>query len=211
MHRRGSRGTRPAVGRLHLDRPEGWPQSVAAAGELDGVPVLATGSVDGAVWVWDRRTLSPTPGQASVRAHFAGPFVQLPPYVLEQGWDLLYVKPNLEQATSVALGNVPEYGESSPWRVVGRRGCTRSPTGRRLRSRRSASSCPVRGDRIAQQADRAGHRIDRWQRRGWDRAAGTRVAGLYVDDPITDLTVESNRVILRTATHGDYALELKEP
>jgi hypothetical protein len=45
----------------------------------------------------------------------------------------------------------------------------------------------------------------------WDPVAGTRVAGLALDDPITNLAVDSGRVLLRTATHGDYALELKEP
>ena len=194
---------------LDLDRPEGWPQSVAAAGEVDGVPVIATGSVDGAVWVWDRRTLA----RAGERPRaIAGPFVELPSYVLEQGWDLLYVKPNLEQATSVALGNVPGYGAIVAVACGGRARMYTIADGKRIENaadRASAVQCVAIGSlngRTVLVTGSTGGNVA-----VWDPAAGTRVAGLYVDDPITDLTVDSNRVILRTATHGDYALELKEP
>ncbi|RZT13177.1 hypothetical protein EV649_6366 [Kribbella sp. VKM Ac-2569] len=197
---------------LDPDRPEGWPQSVAAAGELDGVPVIATGSVDGAVWVWDRRTLSPASREGERPRAIAGPFVELPSYVLEQGWDLLYVKPNLEQATSVALGNVPGYGAIVAVACGGRARVYTITDGKRIENpadRASAVQCVAIGSlntRTVLVTGSTGGNVA-----VWDPAAGTRIAGLYVDDPITHLAVDSGRILLRTATHGDYALELKEP
>ncbi|WP_410792627.1 hypothetical protein [Kribbella sp. C-35] len=201
-------GPRP----LDLERPEAWPQSVAAAGEVDGVPVIATGSVDGAVWVWDRRTLSPARREGKRPRAIAGPFVDLPSYVLEQGWALLYVKPNLEQATSVALGNLPGYGAVVAVACGGRARLYTIADGKRIENpadRASAVECVALGSlnrRTVLVTGSTGGNVA-----VWDPAAGTRIAGLYVDDPIIRLTVDSDRVVLRTATHGDYALELKEP
>ncbi|TDW81914.1 hypothetical protein EV137_7925 [Kribbella pratensis] len=197
---------------LDLDRPEGWPQSVAATGEVDGVPVIATGSVEGAVWVWDRRTLSPDHREGERPRAIAGPFVELPSYVLEQGWNLLYAKPNLEQATSVALGNLPGYGGVVAVACGGRARVYTITDGKRIESpadRASAVQCVAVGSlntRTVLVTGSTGGNVA-----VWDPAAGTRVAGLYVDDPITQLAVDSGRILLRTATHGDYALELKEP
>jgi WD40 repeat protein len=191
---------------LELDRPEGWPQSVAAVGEVDGVPVIATGSVEGAVWVWDKRTL----GGERPRA-IAGPFVELPSYVLEQGWDLLYAKPNLEQATSVALGNVTGYGAIVAVACGGEARMYAVADGKRIENaadRASAVECVALGSlntRTVLVTGSTGGNVA-----VWDPATGTRIAGLYVDDPITNLAVDSGRILLRTATHGDYALELKE-
>jgi hypothetical protein len=200
-------GSRPRP--LDLDRPEAWPQSVAAAGGLDGVPVIATGSVDGAVWVWDRRTLA---GAGARPRAIAGPFVELPAYVLEQGWNLLYAKPNLEQATSVALGNLPEYGGIVAVACGGQARVYTIMDGKRIENpadRASAVQCVAIGSLNARTVLVTGSTGGNVA--VWDPAAGTRIAGLYVDDPITNLTVDSDRILLRTATHGDYALELKEP
>ena len=197
---------------LHLDRPEAWPQSVAAAGEVDGVPVIATGSVDGAVWVWDRRTLSPARGEGERPRAIAGPFVQLPSYVLEQGWDLLYVKPNLEQATSVALGNLPGHGAIVAVVCGGQARLYTIADGTRLENPAddaAAVQCVAIGSLNARTVLITGSTGGNVA--VWDPAAGTRVAGLYIDDPITNVAVESDRVLVRTATHGDYALELKAP
>ncbi|TCC34014.1 hypothetical protein [Kribbella speibonae] len=193
---------------LDLDRPEDWPQSVAAAGEVDGVPVIATGSVDGAVWIWDRRTLA---GAGERPRAIAGPFVELSSYILEHGWDLLYVKPNLEQATSVALGNLPGHGAIVAVACDGRARLYTISDGKRIENpadRASAVECVAIGslnNRTVLVTGSTGGNVA-----VWDPAAGTRIAGLYVDDPITDATVDSGRILLRTATHGDYALELKE-
>ncbi|MGW6199114.1 hypothetical protein ACWF0M_23410 [Kribbella sp. NPDC055110] len=194
---------------LDLDRPEGWPHSVAAAGELDGMPVIATGSVDGAVWVWDRRTLA---GEGERPRAIAGPFVELPSYVLEQGWDLLYVKPNLEQATSVALGNLPGYGGIVAVACGGQARVYSIADGKRIENpadRASAVQCVAIGTLNARTVLVTGSTGGNVA--VWDPAAGSRIAGLYVDDPITNLAVDSDWILLRTATHGDYALELKEP
>jgi hypothetical protein len=194
--------------RLDLARPETWPQSVAATGEVDGVPVVATGSVDGTVWIWDQRTLAPAQRPRAV----AGPFVQLPPYVLEQGWDLLHVKPSLELATSVALGNLPGHGAVVAVACGGQARLYTIADGTRIENpadRASAVQCVAIGSlnrRTVLVTGSTGGNVA-----AWDPAAGTRVAGLYFDDPITNVAVESDRVLVRTATHGDYALELKEP
>ncbi|MGY4770353.1 hypothetical protein ACXC9Q_25860 (plasmid) [Kribbella sp. CWNU-51] len=193
---------------LDLDRPESWPQTVAATGEVDGVPVVATGSVDGAVWIWDQRTLAPAQRPRAV----AGPFVQLPPYVLEQGWDLLHVKPSLDLATSVALGNLPGHGAVVAAACGGQARLYTIADGTRIENpadRASAVQCVAIGSlnrRTVLVTGSTGGNVA-----AWDPAAGTRVAGLYIDDPITNVAVESDRVLVRTATHGDYALELKEP
>jgi hypothetical protein len=44
----------------------------------------------------------------------------------------------------------------------------------------------------------------------WDPVAGSRVAGLALEDPITNIRIENERIAVRTAASGDYLLELIE-
>jgi hypothetical protein len=203
-------GNRPARDKsggrpLRLDRPEDWPHSVAAVGELDGVPVLATGSVEGAVWIWDARTLS-----SGHPRTVAGPFVQLPPYIPELGWDLLHAKPGLELVTSVALGNLPGRGPVVAAACGGKLGMYSITDGERFEIYADASAVecvalgPVNGRTVLVTGSTGGNLTV------WDPVAGSRVAGLALEDPLTNIRIENERIAVRTAASGDYLLELIE-
>jgi WD40 repeat protein len=211
----GAQPARDASGRRPLapDRPEDWPQSVAVTGELNDVPILVTGSVEGAVWVWDQRTLSPTRRATERPVVVAGPFVQLPEYILEQGWDLLHVKPSLELVTSVALGDLPDHGPIVAAACGGSVRLYAIADGERIESpadEARAVTCvalgAVNGRTLLVTGSTGGNVTV------WDAAAGTRVAGLAIDFPIEHIRFEPDgRISLRTATYGDYTLELIEP
>ncbi|MFI7063746.1 hypothetical protein ACIBL3_22360 [Kribbella sp. NPDC050124] len=204
----GRRPSRDWRGRrsLRADRPADWPQFVAAEGELDGEPVLVTGAVESAAWIW--RT-SPT---GPLRA-IAGPFAELPSYVLEQGWDLLEVKPPLEPVTSVALGNLPGRGAVVATACGGQARLYSVTDGRRIQGPAdgaAAVECVALGEvnrrTVLVTGSTSGNLTV------WDPAAGTRVAGLALDHPIAQVRIEDDgRIVLRTAGSGDYALELVEP
>jgi len=208
--KRNASGERP----LPLDRPEQWPQSVAATGLWDGYPVVATGSVDGAVWIWDAHALEVMlPGERA-RA-VAGPFVELPAYVLERGWDLLYVKPSLEVATSIALGNLPERGAIVAVACGGQARLYTIADGQPITNpadEAAAVECvalgTVNGRTVLVTGSTGGNLTV------WDPTAGTRVAGLALDDPIKDLRIEATadgrgQIAVRTGA-SDYTVQLIE-
>lgn len=202
--------SRNAFGRrpLRLKRPADWPHFVAATGELNGTPVLVTGSVEGAVWIWDQRRIWPW----GLRA-IAGPFVQLAPFVLEHGWDLLAVKPPLERVKSVALGHLPGRGAVVAAACGGQVRLYSVADRKRIESPAddaTAVDCvalgTINGRTVLVTGSTAANLTV------WDPAARTRIAGLALDDPITHIRIDTNeQIALRTATSGDYTLELIEP
>ncbi|MFG1816971.1 hypothetical protein ACGFIF_24660 [Kribbella sp. NPDC049174] len=201
---RDAAGRRPFL----LDRPADWPQFVAAVGDLDGAQVLLTGAVEGAVWIWDQHTIST--GQPRT---IAGPFAQLPPFVLEEGWDLLGVKPPLERVKSVALGDLPGRGPVVAAACAGRARLYAVADGERIESPAddaAAVDCvalgTINGRTVLVTGSTGGNLTV------WDPAARTRVAGLALDDPITHVRIDAgDRIAMRAAGSGDYVLELIEP
>ena len=89
-------------GSFSVNKPEDWPHFVAAKGRLNGAPILATGSIEGSVWIWRRKGSRFTP--------IAGPFNAPSEWILKEGWDGFKRKPSLEPTTSVALGAHPRAG-----------------------------------------------------------------------------------------------------
>jgi hypothetical protein len=89
--------------RLRLDEPREWPQSSACYGIVDGRAVIATGSLDGCVWIWD----------AATRAVVAGPLREVSEERRLGGWEYTpYTKhggPTM--VTSLALGRHPQHGD----------------------------------------------------------------------------------------------------
>lgn len=200
---RNQSGQRP----IPVDRPEDWPLSVAVTGELDGRPILATGSAEGAVWIWDQQTFADERPQI-----VAGPFVELPEHVLVFGWDRLGMKPGLELATSVALGNLADRGPVVAVACGGKVRLYAIAAGERIENPADGAAAvecvalgPVNRRTVLVTGSTGGNLTV------WDPAAGTRVAGLALDDPITNVRIENERIALRTAASGDYLLELKEP
>lgn len=204
-------GNRP----MPLDRPENWPHLVAAEGFWDGSAILATGSVEGAVWIWDAREFEhPRPTE---RPHaIAGPFVRLPPYVLERGWDMLAVKPPIERATSVALGNLPGRGPVVAVACAGRARLYSIADERRIESPadEAAVDClalgPVNGRTVLVTGSTGGNVTV------WDPAASRRVCGLALDEPVMDVRIEAStdgrgQIAVRTGGKSYYTLQLMEP
>jgi len=211
MPPRNESGNRP----MPLDHPENWPQLVAAAGLWDCSPILATGSVEGAVWIWDPRELEARLPTGRPRA-MAGPFTRLPSYVLERGWDLMGVKPSLERATSVALGTLPGGGPVVAVACGGRARLYSVADAEQINSpadEAGAVECvalgPLNGRTVLVTGSTGGNVTV------WDPAASTRVAGLALDDRVRDLRIENatdgrGQIAVRTGT-ASYTLQLIEP
>jgi hypothetical protein len=191
-----------------LDKPENWPYSVAAAGELNDSPIIATGSVEGAVWIWDVASGRPR--------SLAGPFADLPDYVIESGWDYLNVKPPLELASAVALGDHPDRGLIVAVAWNGNVRMYEVPSGRPIQSSsdRAAVVDAVDLGTLNQRAV-----LVTGSTGGvlavWDLATGRRVAALTLDDPITDVRIDGGpdaggQITVRTGAKRDYVFRLIE-
>jgi WD40 repeat protein len=90
-----------AGGAFQLDEPGEWPRSTWAWGQVGDRAAVATGSVAGAVWIWDVVTGRP----------MAGPLVTVSPRVLELGWRGMGYKGSPACVESIAFGRHPDRGD----------------------------------------------------------------------------------------------------
>jgi WD40 repeat protein len=111
---------------LSFDQPEKWPRTALAEGVLEGKPVVVTGSLEGAVWVWDLTGDRPKA--------IAGPFARVSQRVLDYGWRVRLWKPAPPEATSVAIGRHAGLGPILAVASDGRVRLYKVPTGEAVTS-----------------------------------------------------------------------------
>ncbi|HUG83051.1 MAG TPA: WD40 repeat domain-containing protein, partial [Euzebya sp.] len=190
---------------LDLDRPREWPWTAFARGVLDQRPVVVTGSLDGAAWVWDVSGGSPTP--------IAGPFARVSQRVLDLGRYVFGSKPATPRATSLALGRHPDLGAVLAVVCDGRVRLYTVPAGEPV-------ACAADGATVIAAVD-LGRIVGRdvlvtGSKGGvlglWGLAPPERLAVLTIDSPITDVAVEaSGRVVLRIGERRRFAMEFEQP
>lgn len=188
-----------------LDRPDLWPHRQAAAGTLDGRPVVVTGSVDGVVWVWTADTAPPRV--------LAGPFGTLSARARQLGWEGMRVKPGLAMATAVAFGQHPSAGPIVAVACDGRVRLHAVPSG-------AAVACPshdatvvdavalgrVQGRDVLVTGSKGGQLVV------WQLDPAERLAAITLDHPITRVRVDPDgRIRVTTSVDRSFALELVEP
>ena len=182
-------GNRP----LSLTSPENWPLSATASGVWDGLPVLATGSVSGSIWIWDLSSISqfglPTARPRAV----AGPFMHLPSTDLDRAWDLVDAGTGVDLATSVSLGDLPGRGGIVAVACGGRAQMYSLIDGERIRSLADEAEgvdcvCLGRMNKrtVLVTGSTNGNLIV------WDVAEGTRIAGrALLDAPVKSIRIEA--------------------
>lgn len=187
-----------------VERPEEWPHTAVAASELDGRPVVVTGSLEGAVWVWDMGGGRPLA--------VAGPFVTVSDFALRFGWRGLGVKPPIATADSIALGHHPERGPIVAVACDGQVRLWTVPSGEPIETGAGAATVV---DAVA--LGRVGSRdvLVTGSKGGvlgvWGLAPAERVAVLTLDDRITDVRVRLDSAVLALAGGRAFAVELVEP
>lgn len=199
-----ARGSRPE--RYAVERPQEWPHTAAAAAELDGRPALVTGSLEGAVWVWDVAGGHP-------RA-VAGPFGDVPAHVLEFGWRAFGMKPGVPSATSIAFWHHSALGPMVAVACGGRVRMYTVPAGRPVENAADHASwidvvdLGRLGGREVLITGSKGGVVGVWQ-----LSPPERTAVLTMDRPVTDVRADTAGEVLwvRTAGEDIFGLELAEP
>ncbi len=198
-----------ADGPFTLDAPERWPHTATARGDLDGAPVLLTGSVDGSAWVWDTSTDPPTV--------VAGPFRKPGGTTLEWGWRALGVKPAAPTAASVALGHHRDHGAVAAVACDGRARLYTVPGGLPVPGPSDDATVvdavalgQVNGRDVLITGSKGGVVVV------WDVAGAERVAALTLDDPVRDLTIAPGphgrgQVAVKAGADRLFVLDLVEP
>jgi WD40 repeat protein len=191
-----------------LKSPETWPHFVAAKGEWSGKPIVVTGSIEGAIWVW-------TVEGDRLRS-IGGPFVN-PSRLLNLDWSYFFTKPGLYCADSIALGDHPVHGPIVALACGGEVSVYTIPDGTPVPSPTKAGSFVKAvglgslGGRIVMVTGSRGGKVT-----VWDLANNERVAALTLDDPVSALRIADNlrtgaRIAVRTRSLGDFLIELTEP
>lgn len=158
-----------------LDEPAEWPRSAWAWGQVGNSAVVATGSVDGAVWIWDATSGHP----------IAGPLVTVSPHVLELGWGFMGLKGSFPCVESLALGRHPDHGDIIAVAIDGRVRVFSLPDGEELPTPTehatvitSVALGRIRDEDVLVTGSRGGILIL------WGLASGTRIAALTLDKGI---------------------------
>ncbi len=198
-----------AAGPFTLDAPERWPHTATARGDLDGAPVLLTGSVDGSAWVWDTSTEPPTV--------VAGPFRRPAGTTLEWGWRALGVKPAASTATSVAFGPHRDHGAVAAVACDGRARLYTVPGGLPVPGPSDDATVvdavalgQVNGRDVLVTGSKGGVVVV------WDVSRAERVAALTLDDPVRDLAIAPGphgrgQVAVKAGADRLFVLDLVEP
>lgn len=88
-------------GPLRLDEPSAWPRTAICWGQIGDRSIVATGSIGGAVWIWDAESWDVV----------AGPLAQINPEWLELGAENVTVKGGPSNVVSLALGHDLNHGD----------------------------------------------------------------------------------------------------
>jgi hypothetical protein len=199
---------RPA-GPFTVDAPERWPHTATARGEVDGVPALLTGSVEGSAWLWDIRTDPPTV--------IAGAFTMPTGTTLAWGWRSLGVKPAASTATSVALGDHPRNGAVAAVACDGRVRLYAVAGEERIGGPWEEASVV---DAVALGELHERLVLVTGSKGGvvvvWDLAAAERVAALTLDDPVKRLAIAPGphgrgQLAVKAGADRLFVLDLVEP
>lgn len=198
-----SRGANPLGGEVEpfsLDEPTEWPQTAVAWGLVGGIPVVATGSIDGAVWIWG----------ASGNPLF-GPLTTVSSHVLEMGWSALAVKGGPPVVDSLALGCHSVHGDVVAIVTDGRVRLVSLPDGTELPTPderatvvTSVALGTIRDEDILVTGSKGGVLVV------WNLTAGTRIAALTLDHRIDRVwVVRGAEAVAARAGDRLFVLEVK--
>jgi len=185
---------------FRLSKPAEWPRSAWAWGLVGDSAVVATGSVDGAAWIWD--TVS---GRA-----IAGPLATVSPHELERGWGYLRLKGSPPHVESLALGRHPHHRDIIAVAIDGRVRIYSLPDGKELPTPTAPATVitsvalgRIRDEDVLVTGSKGGVLIL------WSLASGKRMAKLTLDNAIDRVWVVhgANAVAVR-ATKEIYVLDV---
>lgn len=158
-----------------LDEPAEWPRTAICWGQMGERAVVATGSVDGAVWIWDT---------ASGRS-LAGPLKAISPRVLASGWSIMSLKGAPPCVESLAIGQHPHHGDIVAVAIDGRVRLISLPAGEELPTPTERATVItsvalgwIRDEDVLVTGSKGGVIIV------WSLASGTRIASLTLDKGI---------------------------